>query len=205
MTKKGLKTFILLWVIQIIVIACCPDSTVFYSRITGLQVKNHNIQTEQSAEECISQENYRIRLTIFEETYADNTFNPYFMVNAAYALDCEDIFEGLESDILDFSITCDKRILNTNAGQPIDYEKLDVYKIGFTNDSDNRRRTVQEWLDIMNNGGYLLAFDWFIEFNETINSNEELKFKIKIVQEDNTEFETETSPILIKQSTIAPL
>ena len=50
----------------------------------------------------------------------------------------------------------------------------------------------------MNNGGYLLTYEWYFEFNETINSNEELKFKIRIKQEDNTEFEVETNSIQIE-------
>ena len=203
MFKKVLTIFLLLWGIQIMVIACCPDSKRFFNRITGVQANNYNIQNGQIEDEIIAQEDYRIRLVISEETYTDNSFNPYFLVNAAYALDCEDIFEGLEPDIVNFSITCDKTILNTNAGQPIDYENLNVYKIGLRNEASNRQRTVEEWLDIMNNGGFLLGFEWLFEFNQPINSEEELTFNIKIVQEDNTQFEIETNPIRIEQGTTA--
>ena len=198
MINKSFKVIGALWLIQIILIACC-DSERLFSRIISLQVDNYNIETEQNAVGTIAQDNFRIRLTISEETYANNSLNPYFMLNSAYAaIDCFDINAGLESDIVGFSMTCDKDILDTIAGEPIDFEKLNVYRIRFFDDADNNRRTIEEWIDIMNNGGHLLAFEWFFEFNETIDSSEALKFKIKIIQEDNTEFEVETNPILIE-------
>lgn len=187
-----------MWVIQLLLIACCPDATDYYSRILGLEIENYNIQTDTPNPNIISQNDFRIKLKISEETYAQN-FNPHFLMNSAYAaVDCYDNYVGLESDITEFSISCNKEILDTSPNEPIDFNKLNVYKIGFFNDTDNRRCTIEEWLDIMNNGGYLLAYVWYFEFNETINSNEELKFKIRIKQEDNTEFEVETNSIQIE-------
>ena len=98
----------------------------------------------------------------------------------------------------DFTISCNKEILNTDAGKPIDYNKINVYKIGFTEDSKNQRKSINEWIDILNNGGYLLAFEWYFEFNETITSDDYLKFKIHIKQDDGTEFEVETTSVKVE-------
>ncbi len=198
MKKKFLTVICFLWSIQILLIACCPDSTNYYSRILDLEIENYNIQTNTTVSEIVAQDEFRIKLVISDETYAQ-VFDPYFLINSVYAaVDCYDIYNGLESDITEFSITCDKEILDANPGEPIDISKLNVYKNRFFNDADNRRKTIEEWLDIMNNGGYLLAYEWYFEFNERINSDEDLKFKIRIKQEDGTEFEFETNSIQIE-------
>ena len=53
MFKKVLTIFLLLWGIQIMVIACCPDSKRFFNRITGVQANNYNIQNGQIEDEFI--------------------------------------------------------------------------------------------------------------------------------------------------------
>ena len=198
MIKKVFIVISVIGLIQLVIIACCPDSKTYYNSITDIEVENCNLKIELSDSSIVSQNDFRMRLTVLEETFAQ-LFNPSFVINTAYALvDCEDIFVGLKSDITEFTITCNKDILNAEAGEPIDYNKLNVYKIGFTEDSKNKRVTITEWLDILNNGGYLLAFEWYFEINETIGSDEYLKFKINIAQEDGTEFEIETNSIRIE-------
>lgn len=198
MIKKAFVIISVIALIQLVIIACCPDSKTYYNRITAIEVENCNLQNELADSLIVPQNDFRIRLTILEETFAQ-LFNPSFVINSTYALvDCEDNFVGLKSDITEFTITCNKDILNTKAGEPINYSKLNVYKIGFTVDSKNERKKISEWLDILNGGGYLLAFEWYFEFNESINSEEFLKFKIKIKQEDGTEFELETNSVRIE-------
>ncbi|MDP1726825.1 MAG: hypothetical protein Q8M15_08575 [Bacteroidota bacterium] len=197
MTKKILIVISVIGLIQLIIIACCPDPKTYYNRITGIEVENCSLKTDLGDSVVLSQNDFRIRLRIMKETFAQ-IFNPSALINSAYATSCEDNFVGLKSDIIYFTITCNKEILNTQAGVPIDYNKLNVYKIGFTEDSKNQRKTINEWLDILNNGGYLLAFEWYFEFNQNINPNGFLKFKINIKQEDGTEFEVETNSIKIK-------
>lgn len=194
------KTFIIvgaIGLIQLILIACCPDPVTYYNRITDLEIANCNLSSELEDSSIISLENFRIRLIIQEETIAQ-TFNPSFLINSAYATSCEDNFVGLKSDIVEFKITCNKDILGFQAGQPIDYNKIDVYKIGFYDDSKNQRMKISEWLDIMNNGGYLLAFEWYFEFKEAINKDDYFKFEILIKQENSSEFKVETNSIKIK-------
>ncbi len=194
------KTFIILGaigLIQLIIIACCPDPKTYYNRITNLEIANCNLRTELEDSSTISQNDLRIRLIIHVETFAQ-TFNPSFLINSAYATSCEDNFVGLKSDIVDFKITCNKDVLGIQAGQPIDYNKINVYKIGFTDDSKNQRKTITEWLDTINNGGYLLAFEWYFEFKEPINKDDYLKFEILIKQEDGSEFKIETNSIKIE-------
>ena len=89
-----------MWIIQLLLIACCPDATDYYSRILGLEIENYNIQANTSNPNIISQNDFRIRLKISEKTYAQN-FNSYFLINSAYAaIDCYDNYNGLESDII---------------------------------------------------------------------------------------------------------
>jgi len=194
------KSFIILGIIgliQFIIIACCPDPNTYYNRITDIEFANCRFKTELADSMTVAQNDFRIRLTIMEETFAQ-IFNPSDFINSAYATSCEDNFVGLKSDIIEFTITCNKEILNTQAGEPIDYNKMNVYKIGFTEDSKNQRKTINEWLDILNNGGYLLAFEWYFEFNQTLNSDDFLKFKINIKQEDGTVYEVETNSMKIE-------
>ncbi len=197
MIKKILIILGAVGLIQLIIIACCPDPKTYYNRITALEIANCNLKTEIEDSAAISQNDFRLRLTIKEETFAQ-IFNPSLLINSAYATSCDDNFVGLKSDIVEFKITCDKNILSVQAGESIDFNKINVYKIGFTDDLKNQRKTITEWLDILNNGGYLLAFEWYFEFNELINSNDYLKFEISIKQEDGTEFKVETNSIKVE-------
>lgn len=197
MIKKAIIIIGIVGLIQLIIIACCSDPNTYYNRITELEFANCNLQNVLDDGETVSKGNHRLRLKITEETFAQ-LFNPSKLINAAYATSCEDIFAGLKSDIVEFSISCNEEIFDTEAGTSIDYNKLSVYKIGFTDDLDNQRKTIQEWLDIMNNGGYLLAFEWYFAFNEQINSTDFLKFKVNIKQEDGTRFVFETNAIKIE-------
>lgn len=197
MIKKAFIVITVIGLIQLIIIACCPDPKTYYNSITNVEVSNCNLQTEIIDSSIVTQDDFRIRLTILEETFA-KLFNPSALINSAYATSCEDNFVGLKSDITEFTITCNKEILNTNAGDPITYDKINVYKIGFYEDSKNFRKTINEWIDILNNGGYLLAFEWYFEFNEPITTNDYLKFRIYIKQEDGTEFEVETESVMIE-------
>ena len=198
MIKKVITIIGVIGLIQLVIIACCTDPKTYYNRITDIEVENCNLHTVLSDSTIVPQKDFRIKLTVLEETFTQ-IINTSFMINSAYALvDCEDNFAGLKYNIIEFTVTCDKGVFNTNPGEPIDYDKLNVYKIGFTEDSKNQRESIDEWLDILNNGGYLLAFEWYFEFNETISSNEYLKFKINITQEDGTEFEIETNSVKIE-------
>ena len=120
------KIFIILGAIgfiQLIIIACCPDPITYYNRITNLMIANYNLSSELEDSAAIAQKDFRIRLTIKEETFAQ-TFNPSFWLSSAYATSCEDNFVGLKSDIVDFKITCNKNILGIQAGQSIDNNKI---------------------------------------------------------------------------------
>lgn len=119
-------------------------------------------------------------------------------ISSAYATSCEDNHVGLKADITEFSISCNQKILGVEAGQPISFDKMNIYKIGFNEDLKNQRQTIDEWIRILNVGGYLLAFQWYIEFKEPIVSNEYLNFKIKIRQEDGSTFVAETNAIRLQ-------
>ena len=199
MYKKVFAIILLFGLTQIVFITCsCPDRMTFYNRIINIEAANCNLHYEITDSTVINQNDFRIRLKIYEETFA-HRINQTNFINSAYALSCEeDIYAGLNNDIIEFFISCSNEILNTIAGEPIEHSYLSVYRLGFSDHSKNQRWTVQEWINIMNNGGEWLDFKWYFEFNDTINSDDYLKFEIRIKQEDGTEFEMITNTVKIK-------
>lgn len=196
------KTFILLGVmglIQLMITACCPDLDPYYNRIRDLEFSSCNLRTKLEDSSTVSQDNFRIRLFIQSERVVQ-LFNPSFLINSAYATSCPSNYAGLKSDIIDFKITCNKDVFNIKAGQSIDYSKISVYKIGFTEDSKNQRLTIAEWLDKLNDGKRqsYFQFEWYFEFNEPLKKNDYLKFKILIKQEDGSVFKDETNSINVQ-------
>jgi hypothetical protein len=195
--KKALKFYIIFTLFQLVIFACCPDPKTYFNKITNIKADNSKLQTTLKDSSSVNKKDFRIRLKIMNETIS-NVINRNLLINGAYALSCEDNYEGLKSDIISFKITCNKDILGTSAGESLDFSKMKVYKVGFIDDSKNLRITVNEMLSILNKGGYLLDFEWYFEFQEEIISNEFLNFKILIEQEDGSKFEVETGSIKIE-------
>ena len=195
--KKAFKFYIIFTLLQLTVFACCPDARTLFDKIINLKADNCKLQTDLINNSTVNKNDFRIRLKILNENIT-NVINRNSLINGAYAFACEDNYEGLKSDIVSFKISCNRDILDTPAGESIDFSKIRVYKIGFYDDSKNFRKTVDEMLDILNNGGYELGYEWYFEFNQKIISNEYLKFKISIEQEDGSKFEVETNSIKIE-------
>lgn len=197
--KKAFKFYIIFTLFQLIFFACCPDPKTYFNKIINLKVDNCKVRTDLIDNSIVNNNDFRIRLKILNETFTNvNILNRNSIINGTYAFSCEDNYEGLKSDITSFKISCNKDILDTPAGESIDFSKIKVYQNGFYDDSKNFRITVNEMLDILNKGDYLLGFEWYFEFKQKIVSNEYLKFKISIRQEDGSEFEVETNSVKIE-------
>ncbi|RZJ77601.1 MAG: hypothetical protein EOO47_16310 [Flavobacterium sp.] len=194
MAKKVLSIF-LVWFLANVIVGCCPEPLTIFYKINDLKISNCRLKDVLIDNASVQQKEFRISINLNAESFVKKA--PPLMVNAAYATRCEDNHVGLKTDIKAFTITCNKDILGVEAGKPIDLGKMNVYKVGFFDDQKNQRKTVNEWIGILNNGGFQLAFEWFIEFNQPINAEDFLKFTVKIKQEDGSELSAETNAVKI--------
>lgn len=180
-----------------LIISCCPDPTNVYYKIIELKIGNCILDKLVEDSSIVDIERFRILVDIKANSFV-NYNTKFSTISSAYAFKCENNYVGLKSDINEFTVSCNKDILGVSAGQPISFDKMNIYKIGFYDDSKNQRQTIYEWMKILNNGGYRLAFEWYIEFKEQVISKEYLTFKIKIHQEDGSEFIAETKSIKLE-------
>lgn len=176
---------------------CCPEPLTIYYKLNDLKISNCNLQEVLIDNSTVDKTKFRLLLSLNVKSFVKKAM-PSLMINSAYATSCEDNHVGLNSDITNFTITCNKAIMGVEAGQPIDLEKMNIYKTWFYDDAKNTRMFINECLGILNNGGYLLAFNWFIEFREPLNSEEFLTFTVNIQQEDGNEFIAETNSVKVK-------
>lgn len=184
------------FIIFLTVSSCCKES---YDDIkiqaSNILVKNtYNFRSIADGV-TINQQGYRIKCFL-----SDNIIRQISAYNDVTATlnYCEANFIGLKKDITNLTISCDKDIWNTLAGTPLDNNKIRFYENKFEVDSRNERLTIQEWLDLINNEDQLITFEWFIEFIETIDSTEFLKFQLLFELADNSEYITETESVKIE-------
>jgi len=174
-------------------VSCCKES---YENINinanNIQVKNTYHFRNIGDAITVNQQGYRIKCFL-----SDNIVQEIFAFNEVKASlnYCEDNFIGLKKDIANFYISCDQDIWNTLAGTPLDNNNIRIYENKFSDDSQNKKLTIQEWLDFINNEDQLITFEWFIEFNEPIISTEYLKFRLLFEQVEGTEYITETNSV----------
>ena len=195
--KKTIKIYFIFILLQFIVFACCPDPKTYFSKINSINFDNCNLKTDLIDSATVSKSKFRIRLRMSNENFV-SAINRNLFINEAAALSCDDTFVGLKSDITNLKISCNKDILDTPAGESIDFSKMKAYRTSYFDDEKNTRITINEMIAILNNGGYLLDFVWYFEFEEELISNDYLKFKIDIEQEDGSEFEGETNSVKIE-------
>jgi len=193
MAKKVLIVISLTFLIQIILISCCPDPGTYFYKIRDIQSANSQFETELPDSASVKQEEYRLRINISEDTNAQ-AFNPYIFSNQAMALSCEEDFRGIDSKISSFTITANQTIYNTPAGAPMDYSNFRVHTNGF---GDDMGMTIDEWLFNINNSGYIYNLSWFFHLNEPLQIDSYIKFTINILQENGTAFESQTASVKI--------
>jgi len=191
MIKKVLIVFSLSFLLQLILISCCPDPAFYYFKIKDIQSAHSQFENQLQDSASVTQEEYRLRINISEETYAQSLV-PKIYINQALALSCEENFVGLDSRIESFVITSNQDIYNTPAGNPLDYSNFRVHTNGFDADMG---LAVDEWLYNINNSGYLFNLSWYFQLSEPSDSDSYMKFTINIIQEDGTDFETQTASV----------
>lgn len=200
MFRKSIIVLVLVILINFIIDSCwCPDPETYYHNITNIEILNTQPYEELEDSSTINSSNYRIKckMDVDMTTYL---FSPFFY-QAAYATSCVDYFVGLRSDITKFEITCNKSIGNIGAGEQLNInDNILIYDRSFIDDSKNERMSIEDWLDLLNNGGYQLAYqkwEWYFEFKNLPSSNEYLKFKFLFLLENGEKYEIETNSIRI--------
>lgn len=195
--KKVLHFLCIIVVMQLIGIACCPDAVPYYIRLHDIEATSCALYTPLGDSTTSAQRDFRIRISLKAETFAQ-VMPLWGVLPSAKATSCPDDFRGLQSDITYCTLTCSHDALTTAAGEPIAEDKFSIYSVGFTDDAKNDRISIQEWLRIMNTGGYLLAYNWYIEFKEAVQSDSILTFTMHIKQEDGSEFTATTNPVRVQ-------
>ena len=173
MTKKILFLFIIS--IHLILSGCCKESfDDLYFSLEDIRITNTYRFREIGDGTIINQEGFKIKCY-----FSDHIIEAISDINELRAsLDyCEDNLIALKEDIASLKITCNKNIWNTPAGYPLDNNKISF--IQNPNDSiDIMSFSNDEWVEIINAEEKFTSFEWFIEFNEEISSNEYLKFEL---------------------------
>ena len=193
MLKKSLYLLVTIGLIQFLITACCPDPVTFYSRIIELDTQNYNGQMPVADSSRIALDDYLIELIVREETFAKATPS-LGLLPSAYALNCLDEYRGLQSPISRFTITADKPILNTPAGQPLSYEHFLVYFLSFQGEPNSEAITLEEWLGVLN-GNTSPTLEYYLQIQDEIETEEFLTFRISLEQADGSTFEVETGAV----------
>lgn len=194
MTKK-ISKLQLVFIIFLTMSACCDDPLDFSFNVNKIEINNTYQFRNIGDGITVNQQGYRIKLFLNEKTVKDISDLNDLSVSLGR---CEQNFIGLNKDIVSLSISCDKDIWNVSAGIPLDNNNIRIYENKFPEDSQNKRLTIQEWLNFINNEDQLITFEWFIEFNEPIISTEYLKFRLQFEVVDGSEYIVETGLVKIE-------
>ena len=187
------KLYLLLLVVFISVQACCKKSfDDLYLNANAIEVNNTYNFRDISDGVTINQEGYHIKFI-----FSDAIKEAIEEINAGRkSLDyCEDNEVALKKDITHLVISCDKAIWNTSAGTSLDQNFIRFFEHTSSNDSENLRLTVADWLQLINNENQFLDFEWYLEFNQLIDSNEFLKFQFLFELADGSEYIKETESV----------
>jgi len=178
MLRRAFLLMVTISLIQFLITACCPDPVTFYSRIIELETQNYNGQMPVADSSRIAFSDYLIELIIREETFAKATPG-LGLLPSAYALNCLDEYRGLQSPISRFTITADKPMLNTPAGQPLSYEHFRVYYLSFQDEPNSEAITLEEWLGVLN-GNTIPTLEYYLQIQGEIETKEFLTFRISL-------------------------
>jgi hypothetical protein len=191
MTKK--LSILLILITSLLVFACCLKNFYdFYFEAKNIKITNTYNLRDIGDGVTISQTGYRIKCFLSEQIKKAISDINKGRTATGY---CEDNFVGLKKDISNLKISCNKDIWNTIAGAPLEHNNIRFFEHTLGEDSENKRLTIVEWLNFINNEDQLVTFEWYMEFNEPIISNEFLKFTLTFEVEDGSQYNIETQSV----------
>lgn len=199
MIKKVIYLYLIFLVCQVVIVSCCPTTSMFNFKLNTLKIENSDLINVVSENDVINKNNYRIKCSM--DVTANQVTSDYVnsFIASSYAFTCDSNgYEGLESPITRFEIRCNKSIFGTPPNIPLSLNNLQVYKDGFTVDAKNIRYSVNDWLKILNEGKFNIAFEWYFEFVEPITSDDYLQFFIVLELENGQVFQANTKPVKLQ-------
>lgn len=196
MVKKVSMSLCILLMLLTVLSCCKKNFDDLYFNANTIEVKNTYNFRDIGDGVTIIQEGFNIKFLLNEAIKeAVDEIN-----TVRTSLDyCEDNTVALKKDISNLIISCDKAIWNTLAGAPLDHNFIRFFEHSIGSDSENNRLTVTEWLHIINNENQFMDFEWYLEFNQLIDSNEFLKFKFHFEIADGSEYKVETVSVKLEQ------
>lgn len=193
MLKKVTFILISMGLLQILILACCPDPQTVFSRILDLRVENYNELTPLQDSAAVAQENYRVRL--FAESESFTAAAPAAsMLSAAYATSCEDIFRGLASPVAEFEISANIPLFGVNPGEALPYDQFAVWPIYGSPADTAASISIEQWIETVNSGEFY-SDGWFFVFKDSLSTQDYLQLNFWFKQNDGTEFQSKTSPV----------
>ncbi|MBA5792260.1 hypothetical protein H1R17_07910 [Flavobacterium sp. xlx-214] len=199
MIKRSVYLYITFLLCQVIIISCCPSTKVFNFKLNTLTIKNADLTNEVLENGIVNKNNYRIKCIMDVNAIQIASFNANTIVSSAYAFTCDsDAYKGLESPIVKFEIKCSQSLFGIPANVPLDLNNFQVYKIGFNTDSKNIRYSVDDWLKILNEGKFNIAFEWYFECKKPITTEDNLQFYMTLELENGQIFQANTKPIKLQ-------
>lgn len=193
--RKFFLTLVFLGLGDLFIISCCDDAQTFNTEITNFHVASTKLQNELPASAIVSKDKFRINFQI--ETAIEVAANLFTFSHSALAFSCPYDIITLGSKITDFALSCDKRIFDTDSGVAIDPSLIRVYRSEYSDDSENTRMTLAEWLSLINDVDYGDNI-WFFEFTNEIQSLEYLVFTIEFKQASGKVFTANTYPVKLE-------
>ena len=184
--------------IKVIVTSCCPDSLLDHTAITNLNWAATDLSEELNDGDHVSSPNLRLKLSIDVEFVTQNRF--FHQPNTLLATSCENMgLDGLRNDISKITITSDRDILGTQAGDALNVDnKIMVYEDHFFDDAKNERISIDEWSRILNEGRRQQSrHEWYFDFVEPVEIGDFARFKIILEFADQTITQLETANIKI--------
>jgi len=196
MIKKVIIVFSFTFLLQLLLISCCRDTFYQYYSIIDMQSSNCLFQNELQDSATVTQEEYRLKIQLSPAPYLKSSLSSLF-INRAMALSCEEINVGLDSKIESFTISADQKIYNTKAGDPLAHSKFRINPSGI--ESKEAEITIDEWLENINNSGYIHDLMWYFHLDEPLLIDAYIRFTIDILLDNGTTFKSITPPVRILQ------
>jgi len=203
MKRNILILIILFGGVEILIQSCCPKTDLLFTNIIDLEISNTKIEGESIVEigDSVIVENDNFRIELSTDIELITIKNMVHSPNSLFAFDCDNEgINGLKDKIKSIELSSNYEIFEIVPGESlIRDDRVKIYPKVFFDDSKNERITIEDWKNILNSGMHQQSIsNWYIEFQEQIESQEFLKFKLLIEFESNRILEKGTNFVKIE-------
>lgn len=193
MIKRLFTSLSVLGLLQVLLVACCPDPQTYYSVINGVfssTYKNTEVLNDSSV---VALDDFQLMLGL-EDMLVTEHSPVEDLISSSYALSCDDvILAGTRSPLKDLRLKADKDLFGIAANEVIPAQKFRMTP-DFGETENPVFYEVSTFLDKMNNE-QSLYYLWYIQFNDTTSSSEYIRFKLELELEDGNIYETQAPAV----------